>query len=199
LAGVALVVAVQVLLVHSSLADRIAVPLLRPDTRGPAEVIVVLGAAVDPFCVPNLPAIRRTVLAVRLLRDGRAPTLLFSGGKTEEGSTCPVAQVMADFAHEMGVPVDRMLVETESSNTWENAQNCSRLLRQRGYRRILLVTDAIHMRRAELCFKRLGFETERASVPALQLYSDNLHLFRAAVHEYLGLWYYRYKGRVEGG
>jgi len=197
--GVALVSVPRVVLTYSRLADRLALPLLRPDTTGNAGAILVLGAAVDPFCTPNGPALWRTLLAARLYKAGRAPLVLFTGGRTYPDATCTVARVMADFAEELGVPADRVIIEDKSRDTWANAVNSAPLLRARGIERVLIVTDSIHMRRAEACFRSLGITTERASVAALQLYPDNLDLFRAVIHEYSGWWYYRWKGRIRGG
>ncbi len=197
--GALAALAIEAVLRFTPLADRIAVPILRPDTEGPAEVAVVLGAGVDATCAPNLFAIRRTHLAARWYRQGRVPMLLFTGGPSSGSGNCTVARAMADLAEELGVPSSAVLLEESASSTWENARNSSRLLRARGVRRVLLVTDCLHMRRAEIFFRAFGFETERSSVPALQLYSDNLGLLRAALHEWLGLLYHRLGGYAQGG
>jgi uncharacterized SAM-binding protein YcdF (DUF218 family) len=105
---------------------------------------------------------------------------------------------MADFAEELGVPKESIVLEEHAENTWQNARYSEPLLRAIGARRILLVTDALHMRRAEACFRARGFETTRAAVPAIQLYGNNIDLLRVALHEYLGLVYYRLKGYTSG-
>jgi uncharacterized SAM-binding protein YcdF (DUF218 family) len=51
-----------------------------------------------------------------------------------------------------------MLLEGSSTTTTENAADTARLLLPRGVRRILLVTSALHMRRARGLFERAGFE-----------------------------------------
>jgi uncharacterized SAM-binding protein YcdF (DUF218 family) len=64
-------------------------------------------------------------------------------------------------------------------------------------RRILLVTDTIHMRRAEDCFRAYGLSIERASVPQVCVSSSNVDMLRAAVHEYLGWCRDRWRGSEE--
>jgi uncharacterized SAM-binding protein YcdF (DUF218 family) len=196
--GAAVVVSVELLVRYTPIADKIAVPLLLPDSSDPADVMVLLGAGVDDFCTPNLPAVRRTILAARLFRLGKAPRLLVTGGTSRRGGSCTVARVMADFAEELGVPKESIVLEEHAENTWQNARYSEPLLRAIGARRILLVTDALHMRRAEACFRARGFETTRAAVPAIQLYGNNIDLLRVALHEYLGLVYYRLKGYTSG-
>ncbi len=65
---------------------------------------------------------------------------------------------MAELLEFMGVPAENMLLEPASSNTWENGAKTLPLLQARGIRRILLVTSAYHMRRAQAVFERLGLE-----------------------------------------
>src|SRR6187402_306268 len=51
---------------RSDWPDAIVQPLLPPDTAGPADAIVVLGAGILGPCVPNYNALRRSVLAAKL-------------------------------------------------------------------------------------------------------------------------------------
>jgi uncharacterized SAM-binding protein YcdF (DUF218 family) len=175
--------------------ERLSMPLLRPNTTGDAQAIVVLGGGIDRKCSPGFAVLRRTLLGVRLYKHRRAPLLAFSGGM--DGSSCPEATIMASIAHDMGVPEGAMALEKSSGNTWENATMTSRMLLPRGIRKILLVTDAVHMRRAEACFRSVGFEVGRVSVPIFRRARFNPDLLLEVVHEYLGWWYYRYKGYIK--
>jgi uncharacterized SAM-binding protein YcdF (DUF218 family) len=140
------------------------------------------------------------MLGAELFRAGRAPIVVFTGGKPRgDTAPCPIARVMAALAIQLGVPRENVLVEDRSRNTWENATYTSSLLRPRGIHRVLLVTDSVHMRRAQACFRTQGFETGRASVPSRQLHPNNLYLLQETVHEYLGYWYYRLTKRIHGG
>lgn len=196
----AAIFALEMLIRWTSVADKIAVPLLLPDDSGSADALVLLGASVNDYCTPATAALRRTMLAARLFRAGRAPRLVITGGLSRSRTRCtlPVAQVMANLAAELGVPQEAILVEDKAQDTWQNAVDSEPALRSIGAHRILLVTDSLHMRRAEACFRARGFETLRASVPAIDLYSNNVDLLRVTIHEYLGLLYYRFKGYTSG-
>jgi uncharacterized SAM-binding protein YcdF (DUF218 family) len=193
-AGGLAVVLAQALVLHTGVSKALVRPLVVPDTSGPFDAIVVLGAGVNEACSPNFHAFRRTAFAAGLFKRGRAPIVLFTGGVTSRVS-CPTADVMAGLARDLGVPADAILVERASRNTWENATETSKILEPRGIRRVLLVTDSLHMRRGEACFRRMGFEVGRASVPMTDAYSDGLDMLKDALHEYVGWWYYRIRGR----
>lgn len=177
----------------TTLADRLVAPLILPDTSGQADVIVVPAAGVTGFCTPNRNSLQRVLLAVRLYRAGRAPRLFFSGGAPKD-QTCAVADVMAGFAREMGVPADAIRVETASRSTRENAELSTPVLRALGAGRILLVTDLLHMRRASASFAAMAFEIERASVPIYEGHRDNIEMLAAGLREFAALAYYRWQG-----
>jgi uncharacterized SAM-binding protein YcdF (DUF218 family) len=104
---------------------------------------------------------------------------------------------MACFAREVGVDSTRMLVESASRTTLENAERSAPLLRAHRVRRVLVVTDAVHMRRASGVFESMGFAVERKSVPSYRTYSDNVALAAAAVREVAALAYYKTRGWLE--
>ena len=58
----------------------------------------------------------------------------------------------------MGVPAEAIWLQTESRNTYEDAVYSARLLKDKGVRRILLVTSAWHMPRSLGLFQAQGLE-----------------------------------------
>src|SRR5688572_21423285 len=88
---------------HSAFPDRLVAPLLRPDTAGRGDVIVAPAAGVTAACTANLNSVRRVLLAAKLYREGRAPLVMFSGGRPDNGPPCAVAAVMAKLAESVGV------------------------------------------------------------------------------------------------
>jgi uncharacterized SAM-binding protein YcdF (DUF218 family) len=99
------------------------------------------------------------------------------------------------FASDFGIAV--RWLETASRNTAENARFSASMLRRDGVRHIILVTDAMHMRRARGVFEREGlavipgptFDASpgridwRLLLPTM----DNLRRSHYAVYEWLGL------------
>jgi uncharacterized SAM-binding protein YcdF (DUF218 family)/lysophospholipase L1-like esterase len=178
---------------NTTLADRVMSPLLLSDTHGPADAIVVAGAGLIGNCEGNLNALRRTILAAHLWRQGRAPIIVFTGGPPE-GLSCPVGKVMADLAVELGVPVERIRIERVSRSTHENAELSAPLLHVEGIQRVLLVTDRLHMRRFSGAFAHRGFEIGRASVPVYAGHRDNVDMLFQGLREYVALAYYGGRG-----
>jgi uncharacterized SAM-binding protein YcdF (DUF218 family) len=135
--------------------------------KATADAIVVLGCRVDDAGLPSERMRRRMALAVALYRDGRAPLIVLSGG-----GLGPVteAAAMRDLALAAGIPAAALLLEPDSHNTLANAANTAHLLNALGKRRIVLVTDRLHLPRAAWLFRRAGLDIAGvAGVPASSL------------------------------
>jgi uncharacterized SAM-binding protein YcdF (DUF218 family) len=132
-----------------------------------ADAIVVLGGSVTP---PESPGqlvdlaggADRVWHAGRLYKAGKAPLILLSGGSDPDYSVMSEAEAMQVFLRDLGVPDEAMLLETESGNTQQSAENTARLLQARGIHRVLLVTSALHMERALHEFEGQGLEVTPA-------------------------------------
>jgi uncharacterized SAM-binding protein YcdF (DUF218 family)/lysophospholipase L1-like esterase len=195
IAGAVMVFATACVINESPIADMIVAPLLLPDSVafGSADAVVVLGASVVGDCVPSSNAMRRAILGIRQWREQPRAVLIFAGGT---GEPCTVAEAMARFARDFGVPADRVRVETASTNTHENAEFTSALLRQWGLSRVVLVTDRLHMRRAAAAFTRSGFALSWKSVPIYEGHDDNVAMLAAGLREYAALASYRMRGWI---
>lgn len=112
---------------------------------------------------------------------------------------------MRDLLILMGVPLSAMQLERQARNTRENALYTGEMLRERGVRRILLVTSALHMRRAVPLFEDQGLEVFAAPTDYQRLVDNSLvpgwlpgvgNLARSseALHELVGFWFYRWRG-----
>ncbi len=138
----------------------------RSDGKELFDVIVVLGAAVGAGGGPSAALRRRVAEGVRRLEAGAAPVLLLSGGKGGgTGDRRPSeAEVMRDLALAAGVAEARLVLDTESRSTLDNARRSARIMRARGWTKALVVTDAVHLPRALLAFRALGIEAKGAAV-----------------------------------
>jgi uncharacterized SAM-binding protein YcdF (DUF218 family) len=93
-----------------------------------------------------------------LYLEGWAPLLVYSGGLgviTKNLWSEPEAELFAKVAREMGVPDERILVETRSTNTGENVRFTRELLAGRGVepRSLILVQKPYMERRTYATFK----------------------------------------------
>ena len=99
---------------------------------------------------------RRTRRGVELYREGFVPRLLVTGGGVL-ARKCPEAKQMAEIARRLGVPDCDLLVESRSSNTFDNVRFSRALLEAKGLldglSTVLLVSSEWHMRRVLLTTK----------------------------------------------
>ncbi len=115
-------------------------------------MVVVLGAALGPEGDLG-PALAERVLAgVEAWRDGRAPLLMMTGALE--------AEKMKRRAVKLGVPPERVLVESAALTTRGNALGCAPIMRAHGLQRALVVTQSYHRRRAVAAFRKLGIDAD---------------------------------------
>lgn len=124
-----------------------------------AQAIVVLGAGAWENGLdyggptPHMFSLIRTRYAAWLHRRTGLPVLVAGGG---EKGTEGVA--MRTVLLELGVPEALAWAETDSKNTQQNGLRARDYLEPKGVRRILLVTQGYHMRRAVWVFRKAGLD-----------------------------------------
>jgi uncharacterized SAM-binding protein YcdF (DUF218 family) len=167
-----------------------------PSDIRPADAIVVLGSAVSADGTLSCDSLYRAIRGIVLQREGIAPLVVFSGVSFEGGAS--EAEVRAELARTLGVPSDAILTEAQAFTTREEAARIGRALRDRQVRRILLVTDGQHMRRAQRLFEGVGLQVHPATVnpfsSAEASPEGRLQLMRAVLGEWLAVGYYRVAG-----
>jgi uncharacterized SAM-binding protein YcdF (DUF218 family) len=132
---------------------------LPPNPVPQAEVMVVLGGGTETPDPPrSIVEVNgsgdRLLYAVWLYQQGKAQHILLSGGALDWTvvNTSP-AQDMSTLMQMLGVPEQAIWLQQDSRNTYEDAVNCARILREKGINRVLLVTSAWHMPRAVKLFQ----------------------------------------------
>ena len=180
------------------------------DLRQPtgAQAIVVLGAgSVDAAPeyggadMPDQVGLVRLQYAAHLQHATGLP-LLASGGVPARGVQ-PIGAMMARVLRDdFKTPV--AWVEERSRDTAENAAYSARMLKAAGIKRVLLVTHAMHMARSQAEFARYGIEVVAAPTlfysrmrwSPFMLVPSASGVYRSyyAMHEWLGLGWYRLRG-----
>ncbi len=134
---------------------------LDPAAAGQAGAIVILGGGVTAnapeYGAPVLTgsSLARCLYGAKLHRDTGLPILVTGGDPL--GIGLADGEAMRRFlTSELGIAV--RWVETASRDTEENATRSRRILAPAGISRVVLVTHATHMPRAEQAFRRAGFE-----------------------------------------
>jgi uncharacterized SAM-binding protein YcdF (DUF218 family) len=163
---------------------------IEPDVRQHPAVVVLSGGIRSTGHL-NRTTVARVHYAVALFQRGLGEVLVMSGGPRRYGRPSS-APAMRALAMRLGVPAERILIEGRSSRTAENAREVARLLAANGVSSVLLVTSALHMRRAKLCFERHDLAVSAAPVPRIVGEPpERASLVAQVLHEAIGLAYYR--------
>ena len=174
--------------------------------------LIVLGGALEPGYVwqshsqPALnEAAERMTAALPLLQQSPKLRLLFTGGDGQLfAGSLTEAQRAARFFATMGVAPDRLLLESASRTTYENALFSARLPGVDPRQPWLLLTSAWHMPRAFASFQKAGwnvtpypvdFRTGSATPWTEYSLADGARKWHLLLHEAVGLLAYRLSGR----
>ncbi|WP_316177226.1 MULTISPECIES: YdcF family protein [unclassified Bradyrhizobium] len=180
--------------------------------NGAPDGIIVLGGPVDSdlsvmYGMPvTVAGADRVIQAAALARRYPNARILFTGGSANLIATeAKEADVGAEILLSLGVPKERLLLERQSRNTYENAIFSKAMISPKPGERWLLVTSAYHMPRSVGLFRKAGFPVEPYPVDwrvGRVLDFDGISLLglrRAdiAVREWVGLVAYRLRGRID--
>jgi uncharacterized SAM-binding protein YcdF (DUF218 family) len=177
-----------------------------------ADVILCLGGGTAPSAqeiigVDMFQASDRVTTAIELLRRGKAPLLLVSGGLNPDGGPTESEAVKSWIEHWQLAPASKVEILPPCVDTHDEAMRLAEIARQRGWTKVLLVTSASHMKRAAEVVRKPG-AIEVIPVPcAFQTgarMTDWLHLpdagcltsFSIWFHEVVGWWVYKARGWI---
>lgn len=182
--------------------------------QGAPDGIIVLGGSVDTDLSAAhdtpvvLHAADRLFAAAELARRYPDARIVFTGGNANLASTTArEADYSAPLLETLGIPKQRLVLERNSRNTYENAIFTKQLVTPKPGERWLLVTSAYHMPRSIGIFRKAGFDVEPYPVDwrmggREDLFSftniapDGLARTDVAIREWIGLLAYRLMGRT---
>lgn len=148
-----LVVALLVLATAWLLSLVAVVVASRRDAAGPADAIVVLGAA--QYNGRPSPVLRaRLDHAVALYHRGLAPLIIVTGG-VGAGDTLSEAAVAERYLWSVGVPGPAILTDATGRSSVASLRAAARAVRARNGQRVILVSDGFHVLRLTVIAKRM--------------------------------------------
>jgi len=183
-------------------------------SRGAPDGIIVLGGSVDTDLsaahhTPVVPhAADRLFALAELARRYPNARIVFTGGNASlVSSDARESDYSAPILENLGVPKERLILERNSRNTYENAIFTKQLVAPKPGERWLLVTSAFHMPRSMGIFRKAGFDVEAYPVDWRMGGRDELFAFTnigadglgrtdVAMREWIGLLAYRLMGRT---
>jgi uncharacterized SAM-binding protein YcdF (DUF218 family) len=188
-------------------------PFATHDVRPGRTAIVVLGSGTftarnwddHRFAILDRPAASRVLEAYRLFTMTDAAWVISSGGLVFPSELDePSGETMRQALIRLGVPAARILVETKSRTTHDEAVIVRGMLASLDVQTVILVTSDIHMRRSIGAFRAEGI----VAVPAIARHpgpnmprigwflpsQSGLDEAEDAWHEILGIAYYFARG-----
>ena len=187
------------LVAFTPLAAWLGDDLPRRDRPAPADAVFVAASSIQKSGDLTAISMSRLLHGVELIADGSAPTLVLSDLRPPSVSYARVARELLDRLglHAEIVPVG------PNRNTRDEALALARLVHERGWKRVIVVTSPYHSRRACAAAEHEG--TDVVCSPSaetifdlsdLSRSEDRRRAFAAALHERIGLWLYAQRGWI---
>jgi uncharacterized SAM-binding protein YcdF (DUF218 family) len=178
-------------LIASLILPLLVAPWLIVDDAGEtADAIVVLGGEAYP---PN-----RTIHALNLYKQQRAPVVVFTGGALPgQPPEISSARVALRYALARGLPAEVALVVDTAQSTYDEATLVRDLAAHHGWRSLIIVTDPYHTRRAVRTFRSIipDVQVTASVAPFLDTFADPLsrgvRVWRYATAELIKMSFYR--------
>jgi uncharacterized SAM-binding protein YcdF (DUF218 family) len=131
---------------------------------GPADAAIVLGAAMWGSQVS--PVFKERINhGIDLYQNRKVRKLIFTGG--QGNSTEPTESSAARrYALQRGVPASDILIEEKSHTTYENIVYAKQIADAHGLRKVLIVSDPLHMKRAVAMARDVGLVADPSPTPS---------------------------------
>ncbi len=152
-------------------------------------------------------AVDRFEGGLALLREGRVKRVVFTAGQMPWKDGPVEGEVLRREALRRGIAEEHIVLAAgQAGNTADEAAAVKRLMGERGWRRVILVTSAFHMKRAMRLMRKAGVDAEafpvdyRARQRPGSVWTDwlpgarGLQHSETALREYWGLLFYMVAG-----
>ncbi|HVU21612.1 MAG TPA: YdcF family protein [Hyphomicrobium sp.] len=151
-------------------------------------------------------AAERLTEALRIAKNLPDAKIIFTGGVGELFGGAEAGAAIKKYLRDVGIASDRIVIESASRDTYENAVFTKNILHPAPDDRWLLITSAYHMPRAVGAFRQAGFDVipfpvdfrTRDAGDLLRPFGNvaaGLQRADLAVKEWIGLLAYRMTGR----
>jgi uncharacterized SAM-binding protein YcdF (DUF218 family) len=128
-----------------------------------ADAAIVLGAAV--WGERLSPVFQERVKhAINLYRAGKVRKIVFTGGQGNADEETEAAAARR-FAVSDGIPSEDIVVEEKSTSTYENLAFAKPLVEAAGIKKVLLVSDPLHLKRSTEIAKFLNYDVSPSPTP----------------------------------
>ncbi len=139
------------------------------DEKRDADVIIVLGAAAYESGVTPVFA-ERINHAAELLKQGYADQIILTGG-VAEGNSVSDAWIASQYALEIGLREEDLILEENSTVTYENMKYSKEIMDANGFETAIIVSDPLHMKRAMVMAEDNGIKAYSSPTPSTRYIS----------------------------
>jgi len=189
---------------------------VNPAQVPPADAVVMLGGVLRPsrndvFGFDLEDSANRVTTAAELIRLGKAPVLVLGGGAPGGAAAPSEGELVERWLGAWGFTNHATILRLGvCKNTRDEGEHTAALFKERGWKRVILVTSAAHMRRGEGVFRKLGMPVtcvagDFRALANLEMGGDfqfypstaGMDALANYVHEQIGWWVYRVRGWVQ--
>lgn len=155
------------------------------DRIQPSDVAVVLGSKVDADGRPSPSLAGRLDEALELYRKGLFRQVIVSGGTGPNGYD--EARVMKAYLIARGVPDAAVIMDPKGATTRLTALNTAAIMRARGFRSVLAISQYFHIPRCRLALAQASVTQVRNAHARLFIWRD-LYSIPREVAGYAAYW-----------
>lgn len=153
---------------------------------GPADAAIVLGAAVWGTQVS--PVFKERINhGIDLYQNRKVRKLIFTGGQGNSNEPTE-SSAARRYALQRGIPAGDILIEEKSHTTYENILYAKQIADANGLRKVLIVSDPLHMKRAVAMARDAGLVADPSPTPTTRYQGvrSQAHLLAHETYYYIG-------------
>lgn len=191
-----------IIVYFTPLTENLYKPLIFNDTlHEKKQVIVILSAGMYESDLLDFRTMVRLRKGLELYKQGKADKIICAGGVRVEGTPKSIAAIMKDTLILLGVPGDKILIEDETINTFNDITHTIEKFRSEfDFNRAVFVTSSYHTFRVKKILLRKDIHAAVVSAEPYELYpqfrSERPEFLREVVREYMAICYFKIKGWI---
>jgi uncharacterized SAM-binding protein YcdF (DUF218 family) len=165
------------------------------DTDRTADAALVLGAKSYRGGGYNPCLVSRVLRAVELYKDMQVLRLVLSGGTDSEDGRNE-AEMMREIAVQNGVREEDVVLERESTSTYENLLLSRKIMQKEHIESVVIVSEPFHMARIRLVSESLGLNASYSAAVDSPCWTRWKYLSRYFLKEPFSIIYYLLMGKI---
>lgn len=95
--------------------------------------------------------------AFEVFQENGGAKMILSGGRVYSKEFSE-AEIMEEFLEKKGVMKEDIILDDKSKSTFENLTNLKKIVEERGFRKIALITSDYHLKRVKMIAKNIGLD-----------------------------------------